>query len=262
MRIIIGFVLCGASFMHAMDLGIVSFVCNKVSGMGKFFKKPVIVQQCYFDQLPLTVQGEIFKNRLAIIMSKDVDSEDAKKKYEFIDQIKLKNYVLEVPLLLGVKFFNEFFQIQKMCESEIGGKRFVASELLCLPQKERDVFIRIANRSFMQRDHIDVADYEVISKISQKDITKGLSLEVRPLNKVFIFFDKIRNVGFLGVFMGILTLLVLCTSFEKYQSVLSPIPFVSMFGGLGLVFFGGGTLAAFQTLYPDKEFDTKKIKME
>ena len=118
-----------AFYSHAMDLPTLSLVS---SALCDDCEEPIVLrrsQENYIDELPLELQGKIIKDFFNLIISED------KKSKKCTDQRQLEEHTLHVPVFLGVKCAQEFYQLQKMCQHKIGNKRFLAQELFALPRE-------------------------------------------------------------------------------------------------------------------------------
>lgn len=161
---------------------------------------------------------------------------------------------LEIPLLLGVKFAHEFLKVQKICAREIGNKKFLAQELFVLPRKEREAFIRMAKHSFFASGNIRPDDYEIIKKMSQEDIKKGLNLHVNFMDKDV---DYMGNVGYTSFIVGSLVQVCLGPFFGFVPSLLC-----CSFGGAGLMTVSAvTTLMEFRCCVGPCEHKIKEIKL-
>lgn len=150
----------------------------------KRFDTQITQKKNYIDELPLELQGKIIKDVFNLVIHED----DKSKKR--IDQEKLSEYVLHIPLILGIKCAQEFCQFQKMCQDEIGGKSFLAQELYCLPREPRDIFVRMANRSKIKlfiEGNIDDDDFENLVAMKNEDIKKGLKLATVRKGKKLLY---------------------------------------------------------------------------
>jgi len=178
---------------HAMEIGIASTLRNRQGNKDIFFKESIIQNNGYFDTLPLEVQGKIIKTILNLVLDKNQDS----KKHS--NQKIVQDFGLGIPILLGVKFCNEFYQMQKICAWEIGGKKFLAQELFVLPRQEKEVFIRMAHYPMLASGNIRFDDYVIIEKMSQNDIKKGLRLKVNLIDEKL---DYINNASYISFIVG------------------------------------------------------------
>lgn len=240
--------LLSSSFAYAMDGFIYrgkDYICN-------CFKKSEVPHDFYLDQLPLDVQGKIIKNVFELLIHEN----------NCFEKEKLKKFVLHVPILLGLQFSDEYLCTQRISQSKICGKNFSAQELFCLPQEQRDVFIRMANRPFFRRGNIDESDYQIIKDMDKKSIQAGLLLEVRP-DSPFSLRDCqhiLIQTGCLGTVISIVTMVFAIP--EVPRPVQVPyrvyVPMISLFCacGSGILSY---LLCEYFRLYPDKEHDTKRI---
>ena len=149
-----------------------------------------------FNMLPLELHGRIIKTVLNLIIHEDNRSRKA------TDQKKLKKHHLHMPIALGIQFTQEFSQLQKICQKEIGRKKFLAQELFILPREQKDVFVRMANRSNFRTDfegNIDNADLMTLIAIEDENIKKGLDLHVAKGGKCY--------------YVGMITMIMLCSPF-------------------------------------------------
>ena len=92
---------------------------------------------------------------------------------------------------MGIKLLQEFHQLQKMCQSEIGDKKFLAQELLILPCHEREVFIRMANRSRIRSfiaSNIEGNDFKKLVIMKNENIKKGLRLKTGRRDEMLLYF--------------------------------------------------------------------------
>ena len=239
LTILLSIVLFNCSSLYSMEREL-SCVYNKVSALAYYFKtSEVSSQQCFADQLPLVMQGAIIKNIFNLVVQN-----------KCINQKNLEKYVLEIPLALGCKFIGEFVQMQKMCGTLIGGKTFLPHELFCLPRNERDLFIRMGNRSFVRGGNIDNADYEILIKMSQPNLIQGLRLEVLPDNKVVRLCETIKNIGLAGVLVGAPSMVFCLGQRESLLGkILACISMVGILGGYGLACSAEGTLYLYNKFY-------------
>lgn len=141
--------------------------------------------KCFINELPLEVQNKIIKNVFDLMIT-----EDEYVKASF-DQKKLEKHHLRIPMTLGITYAQEFHQLQKICQKEIGGKKFLPQELFILPCNERDIFIRMAeraNRSGIRLEfegNISRNDLKTLMAIEDKNIKKGLELKVSRGGEVY-----------------------------------------------------------------------------
>jgi hypothetical protein len=214
---------------HAMDLPMLFLASNMICDD---FKEQVILQRFqknYFDELPLELHHKIVKNIFDLTLHKD---EDCKK---HINQEKLEKYVPSMPLFLGTKLAHEFSQFQKICQYKIGFKKFVARQLFVLPCQERDLFMRLGNRSIFQEGDMYADDKKIIVNMPNH-IKKGLCLTVNHLHPVL---DCIKNVSGLSAFLGSLSFVAtlnIPVKSQYYQKV-SQYIMIEFFGSLGTLFF-------------------------
>ncbi len=175
---------------YAMDLTMVTIKPKRR------FDSQIYQQKNYIDKLPLELQGKIIKDVFNLIIFED----DKSKKHT--DQHQLEEYVLHIPLILGIKCAQGFYQLQKMCQDEIGSKRFLAQELFVLPRKHQDIFIRMANpskiRSFIGIN-IGRDDFMELMAIENKSIKKGLQLHTVIKGEMLVY-----------CIFGTLTMMLLC----------------------------------------------------
>jgi hypothetical protein len=158
------------------------FTISCISAMKR--KLEIVPLKSYMGNLPLELQGTIVKNVFNLVIHED---EKLKKCF---DQKKLREYVLNVPMLLGIKCTQEFHRLQTMCRNEIGGKRFLAHEFFCLRREHRDIFIRMANRSGIKKfieGNVDVDDFRTIKVMENEDIKKGLELMTVSKGKMLYY---------------------------------------------------------------------------
>jgi hypothetical protein len=161
----------------------------------------------YIDELPLELHGKIVKNIFDLVVHKD---EGCKK---YIDQEKLKKYIQNIPLFLGIKVAHEFSQFQEICQYKIGFKKFNARQLFVLPCQQRDLFMRIANRSVFEEGDMYVDDKKIIDNMPS-DIKKGLCLTINRASPALIYT---KNASVLGIFLGISSLLAMLNIPTKYE---------------------------------------------
>lgn len=178
---------------HAMKIDSVPTVSNRRNNRDNFLKKPIVPINGCFDKLPVEVQGKIIKTIFNLVIDKNQES----KKHS--NQKIVQAFGLSIPIFLGVKFCNEFYQMQNFCDEEIGGKKFLAQELFVLPRQEKEVFIRMAHYPILASGNISSEDYVIIKKMSQNDIKKGLRLKV---NLVEERLDCINNASYIGIALG------------------------------------------------------------
>lgn len=139
--------------------------------------------------MPLEIHGHITKKFFdVVIRDKDNNIE------ENINFDRLQEYVLRVPFSLGVKFAREFCNLEKLCPLEIAGKKFTALELFCLPQRERDVVLRIKNRSIFLDGNIGEQDFTILDASQHKKQLKGLKLEVNFVNSNVEYLERIAII--------------------------------------------------------------------
>jgi len=179
--------------MQAMDIIIMPLV--RSIGAMNYFGPKVVPRKCYFDKLPLEVRGKIARTLFNVVIDQDAQ---VKKN---IDQKKLKKYPLTMPTLSAICFAHDFCEMKKVCQSEIGGKKFLASALIVLPKQQRDAFARMANDSGLIFGNIRVDDYKIIEAMENKNIKNGLCLQVSHLSKTV---ETIQKVGAISIFMGLL----------------------------------------------------------
>ena len=163
LRIISYVILFLIPYAHAMDLEMVHIKPKK-------FEKLLLAAQVSY--LPLELRAKVAENII------DLTIHEYEKTKECIDQEKWKKYNLN-ELLLGIECAQEFHTLQKMCQHKIGGKKFLAQELFALPCNQRDVFMRMANRSCFKMEvegNVALADYNIIRTMENEHITKGLKL--------------------------------------------------------------------------------------
>jgi len=154
----------------AMDLQMVTFKAKK--------------KENFFNILPSELRNRITEDVFHFIIDED---EDLKKCF---DCRKWEQHVLHVPLLLGMKFIQEFYQLQRMCQREIGFKKFSARQLFVLPREQKDIFIRMAKRSEVKsfiEGNIDVNDFKTLMAVENEDIKKGLKLLTYHKGKVWLY---------------------------------------------------------------------------
>jgi hypothetical protein len=175
-----------------MDLPTLFLVNNM---MCDDFEEPKIN---YFDQLPPELHSKIVKNIFDLAVYKD---EDCK---QHINLEKLEKYVPEMPILLGIKVADEFSQFQRIFQPKINGKKLLAHELFVLPRRERDAFVRLANRSSFLEDDLYVDDYQIIVN-TPKNIKEGLWLRVNHLHPAL---NRTMNMSVLGLFLGLFSFVV------------------------------------------------------
>jgi hypothetical protein len=155
-----------APCMHAMDMTVIT---REIAKEGSFY-----------ELLP-ELRGRIIKDIFNLIIH-----EEAQDK-AFINQNKLDECKLCIPVFLGLKCVREFSQLQNQCKQEIGGKTFAARELFVLPRKERGVFMRIANRGFLEymcEGDLSDDDYKILETMENENIKKGLTLRLLQGNKI------------------------------------------------------------------------------
>jgi hypothetical protein len=239
--ILLSIVLFNCGSLYSMERELSCIIYNKVSALAHYFKTSVDLQQGYGDQLPLVVQGAIIKNVFNLVAQK-----------KRINQKNLEEYVLEIPLALGCKFIGEFVQMQKICEEPICGKFFLPHELFCLPRNEKDVFIRMAYRPWIQGGNSDNADYKIIKKMSRLDLKKGLCLKVLPDDKVIRLCDKIKHIGVIGIAVGVPSMVFCLLPRESWLGKgLTVMSLVGIFGGYGLAFSADGAIYLYNKFYCD-----------
>lgn len=161
----------------AMDLTMVTFKPKR-----RFEKRSLVLQ---ISNLPVELQSKVFKNIIYLTIH------EYEKTKKCIDAIELNKYNLN-KLLLGIECAQEFHQLQKMCQREIGDKKFLAQELLILPCHEREVFIRMANRSKIRSfiaSNIGGNDFKKLVIMKNENIKKGLRLKTRTTrNEMLLYF--------------------------------------------------------------------------
>lgn|GEM_PF-3858845 len=187
------FLLISTTYVYGMNITTLSTVNNTQSKKASLSKTHKKTHSGYFDELPLEVQGKIVKNIFNLVIHKD----DQSKKYS--DHVILERYGLAIPILLGLKFSYEFFQLQRNCKWKIGGKKFVAQELFVLSHEEKAVFERMAKHPFLASGNIMPGDYAIIKEMNNEDIKKGLDLRVNYNNETL---DCMSNCGFFGVMLS------------------------------------------------------------
>ena len=186
----VGMFLCVMSRVYAMDLEMVRIKPKK------FEKLPL---ELHIKNWPMELQQKVAENII------DLTIYEYEKTKECIDQEKWKKYNLN-ELLLAVECAQEFHTLQKMCQHKIGGKKFLAQELFALPRNQRDVFMRMANRSCFKMDvegNVSLADYSIIRTMENEHITRGLVLSVLKGNKIFAYMDRIGPLAVVGGFCGL-----------------------------------------------------------
>jgi hypothetical protein len=197
------FVTCA----HAMDLSL--FFTHNSSYDD--FKEPIVLQRSYenyVDELAFELQGKIVKDMFNFVVHQN------KKSKKYIDQKKLEKYILHIPILLGIKFVDELSQWQKICQNKIGNRKLIAQDLFSLPNKERDVFMRVANRSLFRAGDIDGDDFRIIVDMTNKNVRRGLSFSVNYLKPAL---DYTKNVSSLATFFGMLNFLIMLNIPVKYE---------------------------------------------
>lgn len=136
--------------------------------------------------MPLEIHGHITKKFFDVVVrDKDNNIE------EHINFDRLQEYVLRVPFSLGVKFSREFCNLQKLCPLEIAGKKFTALELFFFPEKERDVFFRMKNRSVFLDGNIGGQDFTILDASEYKKQFKGLKLEVNFVDSNVEYLERV-----------------------------------------------------------------------
>ncbi len=194
---VITFFLFSIPCVHAMDL-------------------EVQKKENLFDELPLELHTKIIKTIFSLIIREDDDSDEHREAInkcfnriiprEHIDQKKLDQYVLYIPIPLGVALTYKFHQLQEMCQNEIGGKKLGARELFVLPREQQDVFIRMASRGFLKRvseGDLSTDDYKVLEVMKDEGIKKGLKLKLLHGNKTVSYM---RPIGILGMYSAFVSL--------------------------------------------------------
>jgi hypothetical protein len=249
LTIVFSIVLFNCSFLYSMERQI-SWT-DRLNSIGGNYVQ--CKQEYSVDKLPLEVQGIIAKNILNIV--------GCELRQNF-DQKRLDCYIARTPLFLVNKFVSEFVQMQKMCVVPICGKIFLPHLLFCLPKNERDVFIRIANRPWMQGGNIDNADYKIIKKIPQLDLKKGLCLKVLPDDKVIRLCEKIKHIGVIGIAVGVPSMIFCMAPRESLSGqCLSIMSFVGILGGYGLALSADGAIYLYNKFYCDEEVFIKEIRL-
>ncbi len=145
-------------------------------------EKAIEISGSYFGMLPLELRSKIIKNVFSFVIGRAVDDN------------KEDNDVLQMPLLLGVKFSRELCCLQKLCPLEIAGKKFTASELFLLPEKERDIIFRMKNRSIFLDGNIGGHDFTILDASQHRKKLKGLKLEVNFVNSNVEYLDRITII--------------------------------------------------------------------
>lgn len=245
--IVLSIALFHGGSLYGMEQAL-SCVNNKMSTLVQYFKPSLDSQQCSAQQMPLVVQGAIVKNIFNLVEQK-----------KCINQDSLEKYVLEIPLDLGCKFIGEFVQMQKICGTLCGGKNLLPHELFCLPRNERDVFIRMANRPFIEGGNIDHADYEILIKISHPELIKGLCLKVLPDNKVVKLCEKIKHIGVLGIPTGFASLacaIICSTPNSLLCQFLLVMSGAGILGGYGVALSSEKALDLYNTYYCGEKVET------
>lgn len=181
---------------HTMEIGIASTLRNRHGNKDIIFKELIIKNNGCFDMLPLELHGKIIKTIFNLVLDKNQES----KKHS--NQKIVQDFGLGIPILLGVKFCNEFYQMQKICAEEIGGKKFLAQELFVLPRQEKEVFIRMAHYPILASGNIRSDDYAIIKKMSQENIKKGLKLKVNLIDEKLDCINNCSSMSFIAGALG------------------------------------------------------------
>jgi hypothetical protein len=126
-----------------------------------------------FNMLPLELRGRIIKDVFNLIIHED------KRVKPCVDQKKLEEHTLKVPMFLGLQCIQEFRELQKICQNKIGNKTMRPDLLFVMDRKYRDIFIRMANRSGFRSEfegNVSRDDFKAIMAMENNDIKKGLKL--------------------------------------------------------------------------------------
>ena len=198
-----------------------------------------------FNMLPLELRGRIIKDVFNLIIHED------KKVKSCIDQEKLEKYVLRVPTWLGIQCIQEFRQLQEICQNKIGDKTMLPHQLFVLDRKYRDIFIRMANRSWLSEleGNIDRDDLKKLMAIEDKDIKKGLVLKVSRGE----IYKYIYLLGAIGVVAGIFVIYAAFPSYDQWSCVHKLIGNVitcCVLGAIPSVFL----LVCFESLYVYRDY--------
>lgn len=147
-----------------------------------------------FNMLPLELRGRIIKDVFNLIIH-----EDEQDRLSF-DQKKLNEHALRMPIFLGVRCIQEFYDLQKL-KNKADKKQLSTHQIFTLPCSQRNAFIRMAEgRNWIMADiegNVSIDDFKELMAIEDNDIKKGLVLKTsRGEAYRYILFFGLIGMGF------------------------------------------------------------------
>lgn len=240
------------SSMVAMDL-LLSLPFKGINKLYSFFQTRTVIEQTYLHTLPQDIQGKIIKDVFLLSIAKYAYKKD-------INQEALEKYLLKkTTVALGLSYINEFFELEKMCQKEIGHKKILAEKLFGLSKKEQDVFVRMANRSDLLDGNINYDDYQILAKMKQQDIIEDMYFEVPPANKTFAFLYRMQIVG-IKMFVYSIPCVGGCIFVPKNSPIIPLLIIATCGSGVTLLCLSRGLENIFSTFYPQQQWKCEKRK--
>jgi hypothetical protein len=221
--------------LHGLILFLLNITC--ISAMDL---EMVTIKPKRFEKIPFELQ---IYNWPSDILAKIADNiidltiHEYEKTKECIDQKKYQKYSLN-KLLLGIECAQEFHQLQKICQHEIGDKKFLVQELLILPRHEREVFMRMASRSMVKSlagSNIGIDDFNKIKAIENENLKKGLKLKMLIHGEMPLYG---LLVGYAMILQWVPMVIIVPTKFSEAsdgERLAMYASFGAMFGGFALI---------------------------
>src|SRR4030095_2108218 len=213
-------------------------------------------QQCYLDQLPREIHGKIIENVFNL-------------KCDLKNDIRKK--LLTVDLLLGCKFVDEVCKIEELCVKRIfiDNGLDVASltrAIFSLSKEERGALSAAASPRFLDYNTIDKDTYSIILSIKNKNITKGLCMDVASKDKRVRRYLKIRAIAQGCFFMGsgmLNVVKVIDGLLLDYHYELNKCPLISYIVPAGVIAVGIGAMlwVVACSMLPSRKGDSYKEKV-
>src|ERR1700733_11574116 len=137
MSMLIGFLLlCGVNFIGAMELELSIFNKEKQQNCDIAPKKFHAINDSEYHLLVVAI-NQLSQEIQGIIVKKMCDVADER--------------VVKIPIQLGLKFYDELCELQKIGPIEFGDKIISAAQLFQMPSEKREKFLSIAKPSLLKQ---------------------------------------------------------------------------------------------------------------